>query len=1071
MRKKKWFARAAAVLLAFALAVPSAAEALPEACEQEKVTVLLLSRDAMPLGMQAAQAGMAADDYALSDAGAAMQAELAARLDALAVLAEASAHCFTETARWSVALCGIAAEVDEGDIPYLRAAGDLAEAGAQFDLYLPTRYAALEDEAGDQPIGTAPELVIDITEQAIPAPGAGTVVAILDSGFDVDEAWLTLPETAKPTLSGGALEARLALIGREIPDAGQDGAKVPFLANYVGEGKLIGENALHGTRVAALVGAHRGDEYDGTAPGAQLALMKVFGDDLSDGASEIAVLSALDDALLLGADVINLSFGEGRGDSAGLSRAISTAQAVGIGVVAAAGNSGEAGAGSFFQSRSGKPYYPTAHPDRGTVIAPASLPGVLAVGAATGSYTTSTLLLDEAGNRILYTDTCDEYSIAGGESGRSFADLLGDAPFHYVAVPGVGRAADYAGLNLVGRVALVARGEISFAEKTAHAEAAGAIGVIVYDNDPETDGAVNMQLDDARLPAVLINIESGGRLAEAGSGILHFPDRDPSTRGMRARAIAEASSRGWGDDFSLAPDLVALGDNFVGLSVDGSIALLEGSSYAAPQVAGALAALIGENRDAADPLEVATARLMNGAKPIADAEVAHAPVTARAQGAGVVDLAAASASPVILRGNAGGAITQTGVDERFTLTLTLENTAEDPQTVVLTPTLFADAYVDALAEDTEAMRNEAAETWLTLCGYSRDEVNYCVTGHLAALDAAITLNGASVRETGASLALAPGERKTVTLAVALDPEVYAAYTAAFPNGFALEGHITAKVGEATLSLPWAAFCGDWSAAPIASATAYTDAPQLFVGQGLTATMVSGYTISLGQMQGGDAIAAMLRYSPALTSINPRGLAEPLALNLFLLRSVASHTVSVTNEAGEVVYTRAGGAFRSGFAIKDIAISTRIPLWDGSVTDNPKLICPDGRYTITLTLYGQAGGVQVIPLDIELDTEAPDLLEAKMRLVNGNLALDLRFRDNAYIRHVEISDRRGTVEFNRSSLESPVTLGEGRGAVRMLTADVTGMFQKYIYVTLTDYAYNVTVVRLDRGALFDAATKP
>lgn len=98
--------------------------------------------------------------------------------------------------------------------------------------------------------------------------------------------------------------------------------------------------------------------------------------------------------------------------------------------------------------------------------------------------------------------------------------------------PGVGRAEDYTGLNDVGRVALVKRGEISFVEKTQYAADAGAIGVIVYDNDPETDGGVSMQLEGAALPAIFIGIADGQQLAEAGEGTLTFPDRDPSARGM-----------------------------------------------------------------------------------------------------------------------------------------------------------------------------------------------------------------------------------------------------------------------------------------------------------------------------------------------------------------------------------------------------------------------------------------------------------------------------------------------------------------------------------------------------------
>lgn len=51
-----------------------------------------------------------------------------------------------------------------------------------------------------------------------------------------------------------------------------------------------------------------------------------------------------------------------------------------------------------------------------------------------------------------------------------------------MAVPGYGEESDYVGLNLNGKIALVMRGSISFTDKEAAAAAAGAVGMVVYDN-------------------------------------------------------------------------------------------------------------------------------------------------------------------------------------------------------------------------------------------------------------------------------------------------------------------------------------------------------------------------------------------------------------------------------------------------------------------------------------------------------------------------------------------------------------------------------------------------------------
>ena len=54
--------------------------------------------------------------------------------------------------------------------------------------------------------------------------------------------------------------------------------------------------------------------------------------------------------------------------------------------------------------------------------------------------------------------------------------------YDVVAVPGLGKEADYEGLDVTGKVALVSRGEIPFVDKIAFAKKAGAIGIIIHNN-------------------------------------------------------------------------------------------------------------------------------------------------------------------------------------------------------------------------------------------------------------------------------------------------------------------------------------------------------------------------------------------------------------------------------------------------------------------------------------------------------------------------------------------------------------------------------------------------------------
>lgn len=67
-----------------------------------------------------------------------------------------------------------------------------------------------------------------------------------------------------------------------------------------------------------------------------------------------------------------------------------------------------------------------------------------------------------------------------GLSGSTGGKLEGEL----IAVPGVGRAEDYAGLDARGKIVLVRRGTIQFVEKARQAAAQGAIGIVVVNNAP-----------------------------------------------------------------------------------------------------------------------------------------------------------------------------------------------------------------------------------------------------------------------------------------------------------------------------------------------------------------------------------------------------------------------------------------------------------------------------------------------------------------------------------------------------------------------------------------------------------
>ncbi len=130
-----------------------------------------------------------------------------------------------------------------------------------------------------------------------------------------------------------------------VIDTGIDTAH-PDLVVAGGQNTVTGESpgafgdngAHHGTHVGGIIAA-RGTAptgMRGVAPGASLRSYRVFGQD-AEGASNFAIIKAIDAAVADGCDLINMSLGGGTPDAA-TSSAIAHARASGALVIVAAGN-------------------------------------------------------------------------------------------------------------------------------------------------------------------------------------------------------------------------------------------------------------------------------------------------------------------------------------------------------------------------------------------------------------------------------------------------------------------------------------------------------------------------------------------------------------------------------------------------------------------------------------------------------------------------------------------------------------------------------------------------------------
>jgi subtilisin family serine protease len=465
--------------------------------------------------------------------------------------------------------------------------------------------------------------------------GTGVTVAMLDTGIDYTHADFGGP---------GTLAAYTAAYGTSTSDVRntrRDGlfptAKVIAGYDFVGEawpngqlapdddpidcgGPITCDGGAHGTHTADIVAGRSIDgTHKGIAPGAKLVAVKVCSS-LTTACSGVAILEGIDFALdpnqdgdiSDAVDVISMSLGAEYGQKEDdLSEAAQNAVALGVVLVAAAGNDGD------------RPY---------VVGSPSTAPAVLSA-AATFHPT-----------QKIYLAVTHVTSPKGGIwQSWSAPPALTSGPLVYDTTNAGTRigCSDANGTNPwapgshSGQILLIDRGACAISLKIANAAAAGAIAGLVANNvsQPTCDLAPTFSFGGGTptIPGYSITLADGNSLKLSALGLV--ATIDPTTAVPLAQNMAEFSSRGPSYSYNaIKPDLGAVGTDILSAEVGTGTGetTFSGTSAATPVLAGSATLLLNEHADWT-PLEIKSA-LMNtaeanvGLNPVACSNVG-APIT------------------------------------------------------------------------------------------------------------------------------------------------------------------------------------------------------------------------------------------------------------------------------------------------------------------------------------------------------------------------------------------------------------------------------------------------------------
>jgi minor extracellular serine protease Vpr len=468
--------------------------------------------------------------------------------------------------------------------------------------------------------------------------GQGIKIGIIDSGIDItnpmfSSAGLSVPSgyPRSDSVADRAFTNSKVIVARNFISLLSYPQTVQTATDEIGHGTFVAGCAA-GVPVSAPLAS-----ISGMAPGAFLGNYKILGTPgTNDSTTSAAEIAAIDAAVSDGMDVINMSIGaldylppDENAEYVALNRAVDA----GLIVTISAGNAG---------------------PHTSSISNPGTLPNVITVGSVTNAHQFLAVLRTSSPglSTVGYLPSADGIQVSTDMPLAKVVDVS------ILDGNGLGCSAFSSG-TLLSSIAFVQRGTCTFAVKVANAVQAGATAVVVYNN--VDGGLISMSgLGSATIPAIMISLADGTALkqyinanptqAQVGIGRAGNLQSVATT----PRIISSFSSVGPGTDFSIKPDLVAVGEYVYsatektrtsGTMYDATgYTIASGTSFSSPMVAGAAAGLLQLHPDFS-PLDIKSILITTASKNVTADGIRSANVLEA--GGGLLDMEKAAAATAI----------------------------------------------------------------------------------------------------------------------------------------------------------------------------------------------------------------------------------------------------------------------------------------------------------------------------------------------------------------------------------------------------------------------------------------
>ena len=808
--------------------------------------------------------------------------------------------------------------------------------------------------------------------------GTGIVVAVLDTGIDYyhsafsDSTFLT--DRDKLGLTFEDLKAIMANndMASEgfVPGLGAEDVyisdKIPYGFDYADrDSDVFPLLSNHGTHVSGVIAGNYLEhieaedytgEFVGVAPNAQIVSMKIFSD-VQATSHTSWIIAALEDCVTLGVDVINMSIGTTCGFARETDREFESGvydkiRERGIGLIVAASNSFNSTYGS--DKNGNLPL--TSNPDSATVGSPSTYKGALSVASIEGAKTPYLLF----NNTIMYfIESTDRVSKEKDFVEELLPDGQNELEIEYVLVAGAGRtAADYTGIDVKGKIALIKRGYNTFEEKAALAQEMGAAGVIIYNN---VSGDIKMNVGETNIAVCSISQNDGEMLAAAGSGVIKISRSQTS-----GPFISDFSSWGPTPDLKIKPEITAHGGSILSAVPGEDYDRISGTSMATPNISGVAALLrqyviekfnLDRERDAKEITAIVNRLMMSTADIIINKN--GLPYSVRKQGAGLANLNdSAATNAYIVTYNEDGSIMDKSKIEL----------GDDPSKKGVYEFKFG-VYNFGRAPISYGISAQVLTEGVSETKTSHGETT--VTEEAYALDGAtieiLSVTGGT--QNGMNVTVGAGQTADVTVRITLTDENKKYLNDSFENGGYVEGFVMLSAGgnEQSLNIPYLAFYGDWTVAPIFDLDYFEtnkdelddsidpldkNLPDAYASRpigGSTGDYVSFLGSYYFEQDPQNKIIAADRKYIALSNQDANGEINSLRFVWAgMLRGAKSVEVVITDDAtGEVVFTTTESYIRKSYGEGGPISPAGINIEFSAIEQNLK---NNTRYTVTLKAY-------------------------------------------------------------------------------------------------------------------------